>query len=218
MTSIGKLISGHRPAPTAKGRGGSRRAAGKSVGSGAIAILVVCFGASAALRLTDPQGAFAEEAVAAVEGAAASPGASSHECPPTGSPDELIAAVREREEQLERRADEIADRARVLEVAEARYREQEAALREAEDKLAETLAIADSAAETDVARLVQVYEAMNPKNAAQVFESMDVVFAAGFVSRMNRDSAARIMSGLSPEKAYAVSAVIAGRNAAAPTQ
>ena len=52
----------------------------------------------------------------------------------------------------------------------------------------------------------------------EVFESMDVVFAAGFISRMQRDAAARIMAGLSAEKAYAVSVVIAGRNAAAPTE
>jgi flagellar motility protein MotE (MotC chaperone) len=59
---------------------------------------------------------------------------------------------------------------------------------------------------------------MKPKDAAAIFESMDVTFAAGFLARMNRDAAARLMAGLSAEKAYSISVVMAGRNARAPTR
>ena len=38
---------------------------------------------------------------------------------------------------------------------------------------------------------------MNPKNAARIFESMDVTFAAGFLARMRKDTAAKIMGGMS---------------------
>jgi flagellar motility protein MotE (MotC chaperone) len=177
-------------------------------------LVTVCFAGSAVARLADPEGAIAREtrplgATAAVSSEEAA------ECP---DPSGLLAAIREREQELDRRAARMADRARILEVAEAKYEEQTAALKEAERKLAETLAIAETAAESDLDRMVAVYQSMKPKEAARIFETMDVTFAAGFLARMREDAAARILGGMTPERAYAVSAVIAGRNAAAPRE
>ena len=181
---------------------------------GALLIVGLCFGASAALRLLDPEGSMAQAAAAVVRGEAARP---EPDCAPADAGG-LLASIQEREGQLDARAAEIADRERKLEVADAKYEEQLAALREAEEKLSATLALADGAAERDVTRLVTVYENMKPKDAARIFESMDVTFAAGFLSRMRQDAAARILGGMSAERAYAVSAVIAGRNASAPRE
>ncbi len=180
----------------------------------ALLIVALCFGASAALRILDPDSAIAQAAVAAAEGAPVRPESG---CSPV-DPGGLLASLQERERQLEVRAAEIADRERMLQVADAQYEEQLAALREAEEKLASTLALADGAAERDVGRLVTVYENMKSKDAARIFETMDVTFAAGFLSRMRQDAAAKILGGMSSERAYAVSAVIAGRNASAPRE
>ena len=93
------------------------------------------------------------------------------------------------------------------------------AVREAaEAKLASTLALADNAAENDLARMTSVYENMKPKEAAALFEEMSPDFAAGFLGRMRPDAAAAIMAGLSAPTAYTVSVVLAGRNASAPTE
>ncbi|MEM1313164.1 MAG: hypothetical protein AAGI51_01310 [Pseudomonadota bacterium] len=180
---------------------------------GALLVVASLFGGSALSRLVDPAGAMAQEA--------SSLGAPSDEemaCLPPEDPVPLLAAVKERETFLAARADAIADRARLLEAAEARFRAEADRLERMEAQLAQTLAIAESAADEDVARLASVYEAMNPKNAALIFETMDVTFAAGFLTRMEREAAARILSGLPPDKAYAVSVVIAGRNAGAPRE
>ncbi|MDH3263637.1 MAG: hypothetical protein OEM24_06540, partial [Paracoccaceae bacterium] len=88
-----------------------------------------------------------------------------------------------------------------------------AAMAEAERNLRDLLTLADTAAEEDVARLTAMYEAMKPAEAAAVFEQMDPDFAAGFLGRMRADAAAAVLSGLPPEKAYALSVVLAGRNA-----
>lgn len=45
---------------------------------------------------------------------------------------------------------------------------------------------------------------------------MDPGFAAGFLGRMRPEAAAGIMTGLSPETAYTISVVLAGRNADVP--
>jgi len=42
---------------------------------------------------------------------------------------------------------------------------------------------------------------------------MEPAFAAGFLARMNADAASALFSNLSPEKAYALSVLMAGRNA-----
>lgn len=181
---------------------------------GALLVIALCFAGSALARAADPEGPILAGAAApAPRDLLAPPG-----CLPGAEAEPLLSAVRERERQLDARADDLASRARVLEAAEARYREQSATLQALQEQLAATLAIADKAAEQDVERLVGVYESMNPKQAAQIFETMDVTFAAGFLARMQRDAAARILAGLSPPRAYAVSVVIAGRNAAAPTE
>ena len=90
------------------------------------------------------------------------------------------------------------------------------ALEQIESDLRKTLALADGAAENDLARLTSVYENMKPKDAAALFETMEPDFAAGFLGRMRPDAAASVMTGLSPGAAYSISVILAGRNANAP--
>lgn len=139
-------------------------------------------------------------------------------CEPEQDVDQLIVIVKEREAQLNERSVEIADRQLVLENLEDRIKAQIVELETAKQNLAETLAIADGAAESDLNRLTAVYESMKPQNAARVFENMDLSFASGFLSRMDPQSAAAVMSEMPPELAYSVSVVMAGRNARAPTE
>ena len=93
-----------------------------------------------------------------------------------------------------------------------------AALGDTEAKLASTIAMADGAAEADLARLTSVYESMKPKDAAALFEQMAPPLAAGFLGRMKPGAAAGILGGMTAQRAYAVTALLAGRNAGAPTQ
>ena len=78
--------------------------------------------------------------------------------------------------------------------------------------------LADGAAEGDLDRLTAVYEAMKPSDAARLFAAMSSDFAAGFLGRMKPAAAAAILAGMPPDSAFAVSALIAGRNARAPTE
>lgn len=137
------------------------------------------------------------------------------------TPDDIavvLAALGEREGRVTARESELADRLQALSVAETQIQQNLAALEEAESRLAATMARASTAAEEDLERLTSVYENMKPKEAAPVFAAMAPEFAAGFLGRMRPDVAAAIMAGLEPETAYAISALLAGRNANAPTE
>jgi flagellar motility protein MotE (MotC chaperone) len=126
-----------------------------------------------------------------------------------------LTALRDRQAELDRREAALNERLRSLTLAEHNVAQQMDALRDAEDTLRDLMTKAEEAAEGDLAQLTAVYENMKPKEAALLFERMSPGFAAGFLGRMRPDSAASILSGLTPELAYAISVLLAGRNAEA---
>lgn len=161
----------------------------------ALLLVTLCFAGSAALRLADPDGARALlTAEASAQAKEETP--PSADCPP--GPEELLARLREREAQLDARAERIADRESLLAAAEAKVESQLEALKAQEESLAATIAQADRAAEKDIARLVSLYEAMKPKEAARILQSMEVTFAAGILARMNEKAAGHALAGMSP--------------------
>lgn len=130
----------------------------------------------------------------------------------------VLAALKDRETRLAKREAELKTRLQALNVADREISRRMDELTEAERALRDTIALADSAAEDDLSRLTAVYENMKAKEAAALFEAMAPEFAAGFMGRMRPDAAAGIMAGLSPETAYAVSVILAGRNANVPKE
>jgi len=129
---------------------------------------------------------------------------------------ELLVQITRREQAVREREAALAERAQLLAAADERLTLQIAALEAAERELASTMALADRAAEDDIARMVAVFESMKPEEAALVFTEMDPGFAAGFLSRLRSDAAAAIMAGLEPRQAYLLSTIVAGRNALVP--
>ncbi|SFS87679.1 Flagellar motility protein MotE, a chaperone for MotC folding [Sulfitobacter marinus] len=125
----------------------------------------------------------------------------------------LLKTLQEKQAQLTAREKAQEDRQRALDDAAQRIDERLDQIAIAEQKLRDTLALSNNAAEDDLARLTTVYENMKPKDAAALFEAMKPEFAAGFLGRMRPDAAANIMAGLKPEFAYTISVILAGRNA-----
>jgi flagellar motility protein MotE (MotC chaperone) len=130
----------------------------------------------------------------------------------------LAEALRAREETVSTSEAALDERLAALALTETAVAGRLAALEAAETRLRDTLALADGAAEDDLTRLTSVYETMKPKDAAKLFEAMTPDFAAGFLGRMRPDAAAAVMSGMSAETGYAVSVILAGRNADVPKE
>lgn len=129
---------------------------------------------------------------------------------------QLSLEIRERERSVSQREADLQEREALLAAAQQRVQAQIDALQSAEAELSATMAQADRAAEEDIARLVSVFEAMEPEQAAAVFSEMDPQFAAGFLGRLSPTTAAAILAGLDPRQAYGFSAILAGRNALVP--
>ncbi len=183
----------------------------RGAGRGSLVAIACLFLGSALVRFASgPAIALAEEAAALEE----APGATA-----ALGQDELVrllADLGEREAEVTRREREAETRLAAAELAETRAREAVAELEAAEAALRNTIALADGAAEADLAQLTAMYEAMKPQQASPLFQQMAPGFAAGFLGRMRPDAAAAILAGLSPESAYAISVILAGRNADVP--
>lgn len=183
---------------------------------GALFTIAVLLIGSAVLRI----GLSASEAVALekTHSPSETKGSSESACETVGDLDGMLAAFREREERIATQELQMQKRMQALAVADQKIDEKLAALTKAEAELRATIALADSAAETDLAQLTTVYENMKPKDAAALFEQMAPEFSAGFLGRMKPASAASVMAGLSAERAYSISVILAGRNANVPKE
>lgn len=190
--------------------------------TGALPLLAACFIAAGVLKAGHVVAAFPEPGPAPAAppgGHSADPGRAD---PATdGLADASPAAVtrlatelgRQRE-MLARREAALTDREQLLEALEERLRDRLAQLAAAQRRLEETAVLVDDAAAKDVRRLAEMYQQMKPKQAGQIFDEMEPSFAAGFLAEMRPDAAALVMANMKAEKAYAVSLLLAGRNAA----
>ena len=181
---------------------------------GVLWILALLLAASGALRTGSEVGlAFANAAPETRDRGGATP-ALACDAPPAA----LAAALSAREQKVAASESALQTRLSALALAEEAITGRIGELQTAEAKLRDTLALADGAAEDDLLRLTAVYESMKPKDAARLFEAMTPEFAAGFLGRMRPDAAAAVFSGMSAEASYAISVVLAGRNAEVPKQ
>jgi flagellar motility protein MotE (MotC chaperone) len=147
-----------------------------------------------------------EDGVQAAAGGAPAAAPPGH---PPGCDPRLLRAIEERSRQLDAWSSERADRARMLEVIEARAAEQVRALEAQRRALEATLGNVEQAAEAEVARLVKIYENMKPKEAARIFEAMPAEVAAGFLRRMAEGKSALVMGRIEAAHAYAITLAIA---------
>ncbi|MGJ8588584.1 MAG: MotE family protein [Yoonia sp.] len=184
----------------------------KKRGLGVLQVITCLLVASAVLRLATEVGpAMANEGTDA-------PFEEASQSADTGATDSLLSALQARERRLTEREAQLTARMEALRVAEGDIEQKLEALVEAEARLSATIALADTAAESDLAQLTTVYENMKPREAADLFAQMPPRFAAGFLGMMRPDAAALIMTELDPEIAYSFSVVLAGRNADVPTE
>lgn len=185
---------------------------GRSVLKGLAGLLLV----SGLIRIGE--GVSAATALEGLPDARSIYGAIEKTCPDVPGLQSAMDAMKARENRIKQRETRLENRMQALRVSEEQVDLKLAALVATESALFETLALADKAAEGDLARLTTVYENMKPKDAAALFEEMAPDFAAGFLARMRSDAAAAILAGLNPQTAYTISVVLAGRNANVPTK
>ena len=154
----------------------------------------------------------------AADTASAAPktGAAEIETPadPAGfSPNELdvLQKLSERREGLEQRARELDMREGLVKAAETRIDKKVGELKDLQGSIDALLKKYNEQEEAKMASLVRIYENMKPKDAARIFEQLDMPILLDVIERMSERKIAPIMAEMVPEKAKSVTAELAQR-------
>jgi flagellar motility protein MotE (MotC chaperone) len=121
-----------------------------------------------------------------------------------------------RRDELEQRARELEMRAALLEAAEKRLAERTAELKALEEKVGKLVDENNTAEQQQFVGLVAMYETMKPKEAATIFNQLDMPVLLGVVKAMNPRKVAPILARMEPLKAKALTDGLAAADTPPP--
>ncbi|WP_142848949.1 MotE family protein [Telmatospirillum sp. J64-1] len=132
---------------------------------------------------------------------------------PAFSPNELdvLQRLSERREGLDARSRELDMREGLLKAAEERIDRKISELKTLQDSIDSLLRKHDEQEEEKMRSLVRIYENMKPKEAARIFEELDMPILLDVVERMKEQRVAPILASMEPSKARALTAEMAMR-------
>ncbi len=128
--------------------------------------------------------------------------------------DEELAVLQKlavRRDELAAQAKALDLRDQVLAATEQRIDSKIAEMRKIEATIKTLLKSHDEQQNTQLQSLVKIYEAMKPKDAARIFEYLEMDILLGVVERMREAKSAPIISSMDPKKAQAVTEALAQR-------
>ena len=114
---------------------------------------------------------------------------------------ELLQKLAERRELLDRRETEISQRQGLLKAAESRIDKKVEELKLFQDTISKLIKTYNEQQNAKVASLVKIYEAMKPKDAALIFQELDMDTLLLVAERMKENKLAPFMSKMNPARA-----------------
>lgn len=126
---------------------------------------------------------------------------------------ELAQRYAERRADLERRTKEVEQREALLAAAEKRIDQKLQELDKVRGEIQKLLRLGDQRQSEQLDSLVKIYETMKPKEAARIFEEMDMPVMLDVIGRMKETKTAPILAAMDPLKAKAVTSALVERRA-----
>lgn len=118
----------------------------------------------------------------------------------------VLESLRARRLDIERRADELAQRELLLGAAERRMGERLEEMRALQARLQSELRTRSEREEAGIRQLVRVYESMRPRDAAAILDDLDMPILLQVLDRMREAKAAPVLAAMRPERARAATA------------
>jgi flagellar motility protein MotE (MotC chaperone) len=126
----------------------------------------------------------------------------------------VLESLQQRRQELETRAREIEVRDSLLKAAERRIEQRLQELKEMETRLTGASAKKDEAEATKFKSLVSMYENMKAKDAAKIFDRLDLRILVEVVNAMNPRRMSDILGLMQPEAAERLTVELANRSGA----
>ena len=124
----------------------------------------------------------------------------------------ILQELAERREALDIRAKEIDKRTIQLKVAETEIEKKLQQLKEYEIKLSKLVSQYSQKEQENISSLVKLYTTMKPKDAARLFNTMDLGITVALLKGMKPSTSSAILSQMSSERAQAITAELIGNN------
>lgn len=124
----------------------------------------------------------------------------------------ILQELAERREALDIRAKEIDKKAIQLKVAETEINKKIQQLKEYEDRLSKLINQYSQKEQENLSSLVKLYTTMKPKDAARLFNTMDLDITVALLKGMKPSTSSAILSQMSSERAQAITAELIGNN------
>ena len=130
----------------------------------------------------------------------------------TDSEIELLQALSQRRRKLDDRARDVESREALLAAAETRIDEKLEELKRLRSVIEDLVSQYDAEEEAQLQSLVKIYETMKPKDAARIFEQLEMPVLLDVVERMNERKTAPILAEMVPSRAKEVTVELSNRS------
>ncbi len=124
----------------------------------------------------------------------------------------ILQELAERREALDLRAQEIDKRAIQLKVTEEEISKKLRQLKDYEQRLQKLINAYTAQEKANIDSMVKMYTSMKPKDAARIFNSLDMNIIVALLKGMKPSSSSAILSQMDSQKAQAVTAELIGNN------
>lgn len=124
----------------------------------------------------------------------------------------ILQELAERREALDIKSKEIDKRAVQLKVAEEEIDRKINQLKEYEQRLGKLINQYSKREQENINSLVKLYSSMKPKDAARIFNTMNLDISTAILKGMKPSSSSAILSQMDSEKAQAITAELIGNN------
>ncbi|HYF86358.1 MotE family protein [Azospirillum sp.] len=124
---------------------------------------------------------------------------------------ELLQHFADRRAEIERRTKEMEQREALLAAAEKRIDQKVAEMEKTRADIQKLMAQGDEKQSAQLESLVKIYETMKPKEAARIFEELDMPVLLGVIQKMKEQKTAPILAAMDPVKAKEVTSALVER-------
>lgn len=131
---------------------------------------------------------------------------------PSGAELAVLKSLSERRKTLDKRARDLEMQEKLLKAAEQRVQASIAELKTIEKRIESELKSRDKARDEEYANLVTMYSKMKPKQAARIFNRLDITVLTNLVRRMKARTVSPIMAAMDPAVAERVTMELAIRD------
>jgi flagellar motility protein MotE (MotC chaperone) len=130
----------------------------------------------------------------------------------------VLERLRERNQELDQRSREMEMRENLMKAAEKRLEQKVGDLKDAEQRVNSAVANRDSIEAQRFKGIVSMYENMKPKEAARIFDRLDLKILVDVTTQINPRKMSEILAQMSPEAAERLTVELATRASAPKAQ